>query len=285
MDWFLITLLNGVSYGLLLFMLSSGLTLIFSLMGVLNFAHASFYMLGAYVGHALAGALGFVPALLLAPLAVGALGVVAERALLRRVYASGHTAELLLTFGLSFVLVEAVQLVWGRGPLPAALPEWLRGPAFTLGHGVPGWQVWAGAAPPGACAAGGWACTPFPATRALMAAVALAMLGALGWLLARTRVGLVVQAATTQRAMVQALGHNVPAVLAGVFGAGTALAALAGVVGGAAFVTEPGMAASVGAIVFVVVVVGGLGSLAGAFWARWARPSGWPCRRRIRCGG
>ena len=266
----LVTLLNGLSYGLLLFMLSSGLTLIFSMMGVLNFAHAAFYMLGAYLGWQLSGVLGFWGALAVAPLAVGLLGVALERTLLRRVYAHGHAAELLLTFGLSYILVEAMQLIWGRQPLTLVLPEALRGPALTLARDAAGhWHGWWGAAPPGACGAA-LLCAPLPATRALAAAVALAMLVALWALLTRTRIGLVIRAASTARGMTQALGHNVPAVLAGVFGAGCALAALAGVVGGATLVIEPGMAASVGAIVFVVIVVGGVGSLAGAFVASMA---------------
>jgi branched-chain amino acid transport system permease protein len=109
--------------------------------------------------------------------------------------------------------------------------------------------------------------TQFPAYRAFMMGVSLLMLLALWGLLTRTRVGLVIQAALTHPDMVQALGHNVPRVFTGVFAAGCALAGLAGVLGGAAFVTEPAMAASIGGLVFVVVVVGGMGSLAGAFWA------------------
>ncbi len=114
MEFTLITLLNGLSYGLLLFMLSSGLTLIFSMMGVLNFAHASFYMLGAYFAYTVSLKLGFWPALFLAPLGVGFIGALVERYGLRTVHKYGHIPELLFTFGLSFVIVELVQLVWGR---------------------------------------------------------------------------------------------------------------------------------------------------------------------------
>jgi branched-chain amino acid transport system permease protein len=240
---FVISLLNGVSYGLLLFMLSSGLTLIFSMMGVLNFAHASFYMLGAYVGYTVSGFVGFWPALVLAPLAVGLLGAGFERFALRRVHKFGHVPELLITFGLSFVVLELVQLVWGRSAVPYALPPLLDGPLFTLFG------------------------TQFPRSRAFIMLVAVFMLVALWLLLTRTRVGLVIQAALTHPEMVEALGHNVPRVLMMVFGGGAALAALAGVIGGNTYVTEPGMANAVGAIVFVVVVVGGMGSLAGAFLA------------------
>ena len=242
-EFFVIALLNGVSYGLLLFMLSSGLTLIFSMMGVLNFAHTSFYMLGAYLAYSLSEVVGFWLALLLAPLAVGALGALFERYCLRRVHKFGHVPELLVTFGLSYVVLELVQLLWGRGTVPYGLPEQLQGPLFTL-YG-----------------------TQFPKSRAFIVLVALAMLAAVWLLLTRTRIGLVIQAALQHPDMVQALGHNVPRVFMGVFGGGCALAALAGVIGGNTYITEPAMAGSVGSIIFVVVVVGGIGSLAGAFLA------------------
>ena len=132
MEFFLISMLNGLSYGLLLFMLSSGLTLIFSMMGVLNFAHASFYMIGAYFGYTLGGLIGFWPALILAPLGVGALGALFERLSLRKVHPYGHVPELLVTFGLSYVVLELVQLVWGRTAVEFQPPELLRGAAFTL---------------------------------------------------------------------------------------------------------------------------------------------------------
>jgi len=268
MEFFLISLLNGVSYGLLLFMLSAGLTLIFSMMGVLNFAHASFYMLGAYWGYTLSALWGFVPALILAPLGVGLLGAGFEKWFLRRVHAHGHVPELLITFGLAYVVLEVVQLLWGRSAVPFAPPAWLQGPAFTLIGGGPftdlHW-VW-GAASEAACQ-GTALCSPFPATRAFMMGVALVMVISLWALITHTRVGLVIQAALTHPQAVQTLGHNVPRVFMLVFGVGTGLAALAGVIGGSTFVTEPSMAATVGSVTFVVIVVGGLGSLAGAFGA------------------
>ena len=132
MELVLTSLLNGVTYGLLLFMLSSGLTLIFSMMGVLNFAHASFYMLGAYFGYAISTRVGFYPALVLAPLVVGAIGAAVERYGLRRAHSSGHVSELLFTFGLAFVIAEAVRLVWGSTPVPYQVPASLDGPLFTL---------------------------------------------------------------------------------------------------------------------------------------------------------
>jgi branched-chain amino acid transport system permease protein len=272
MEFFIISMLNGLSYGLLLFMLSSGLTLIFSMMGVLNFAHASFYMLGAYVGYTISRGIGFWPALVLAPLVVGVMGALFERLCLRKVHKYGHVAELLITFGLSYVILELVQLVWGRIALEFRPPEVLRGPAFTLiNHSVDGLKLLWGAAPAEMCSAADAAirvvCSPFPATRGFMMLVALIMLGSVWLLLTRTRVGLVIQASLTHPDAVESLGHNVPRVFMMVFGFGAALAGLAGVIGGSTYLTEPAMAATVGSIIFVVVVVGGLGSLSGAFLA------------------
>ncbi|WP_133648234.1 branched-chain amino acid ABC transporter permease [Paraburkholderia flava] len=238
-----INLLNGVSYGLLLFMLSAGLTLIFSMLGVLNFAHASFYMLGAYVGVTIAAKTGFWGALVFAPLVVGLAGAVFERVLLRRVRPHGHLAELLLTFGAAYLIGETVKLVWGLQALAAPVPHALDGALFTFD----------GAA--------------FPRYRAFMMAVSLAMLAVLYAVLRVSKTGLIVRAALTHPEAVEALGHNVPRVFTFVFAAGTALAALAGVIGAPLFVIEPAMAESVGSIVFVVVVIGGLGSLGGALAA------------------
>lgn len=264
MDQTVINILNGLSAGLLLFMLSSGLTLIFSMMGVLNFAHAGFYMLGAYVGYASSRVVGFWPALAVAPLVVGVLGAVFERACLRRVHRFGHVPELLVTFGLSYLILEVVQVVWGRAPVAFDPPAVLARPAFTLVQAAAsGLHVVLGQADAATCAHA--VCSTFPATRAFMMLVALLMLLALWLLLKHTRVGLVIQAALTHPEMAEALGHNVPRVFMLVFGAGCALAGLAGVIGGTTFVTEPAMAAAVGSILFVVVVVGGTGSLVGAF--------------------
>lgn len=241
MEFFLTTLLNGLSYGLLLFMLSSGLTLIFSMMGVLNFAHASFYMLGAYFAYQISTWIGFWPALVVAPLVVGCFGMLVERYALRRVHKFGHVAELLLTFGLAYVIEEIVHLIWGRAAVDYQIPKELTFSAFSIFS------------------------SDYPAYRVFMMAISVGMLAALYLGLTRTRVGLVIQASLSHPEMVEALGHNVPRVFMLVFGAGAALAGLAGVIGGNAFVTEPGMAAAVGSIVFVVVVFGGMGSLTGAF--------------------
>jgi len=272
MEFFFISMLNGLSYGLLLFMLSSGLTLIFSMMGVLNFAHASFYMIGAYIGYSLNSVLGFWVALFVAPILVGILGAGFERLCLRRVHKFGHVPELLVTFGLSYIVLEMAQLVWGRTAVEFAPPAALQGPAFTLiQNSLNGLSLVWGAAAPELCTAADAAvrvvCSPFPATRGFMMMVALMMMVGLWLLLKRTRVGLVIQAALTHPEAVEALGHNVPFVFMLVFGVGTGLAGLAGVIGGSTFVTEPAMAATVGSVIFVVVVVGGMGSLAGAFLA------------------
>ena len=246
MEFFLISLLNGISYGLLLFMLTSGLTIVFSLMGVLNFAHASFYMLGAYFAYQISRWTGFWPALAIAPVLVGTVGMAVERFGLRRVHRYGHVAELLFTFGLAYLIEEAVHLIWGRSSLDYRVPPDLDGPLFTL-YG-----------------------SAYPIFRGFMMLVAVAMLVSIWLTLTRTRIGLIIQAALTHPQTVEALGHNVPRVFMLVFGGGAALAGLAGVIGGAAFITEPGMAATVGSMVFVIVVVGGMGSLAGAFVASLA---------------
>ncbi|WP_206952663.1 branched-chain amino acid ABC transporter permease [Trinickia acidisoli] len=243
MQAFAVATLNGISYGLLLFMLSAGLTLIFSMLGVLNFAHASFYMLGAYLGYSIAAHEGFGSALVMAPLAVGIAGAAVERTLLRRARANGPLHELLLTFGLAYLLAELVKLVWGLGSVSLALPSALDGPLIALGD------------------------VTFSRYRAFMMVVSVATLAALYALLRMSRTGLVLRAALTHARAVEALGHDVARIGTLVFAIGTALAALAGVIGAPLAVVEPGMAEAVGSIVFVVVIVGGLGSLGGAFVA------------------
>ncbi|MEQ8651999.1 MAG: branched-chain amino acid ABC transporter permease [Kiloniellales bacterium] len=243
MEVIVFSALNGLLYGLLLFMLSSGLTLIFSMMGVLNFAHASFYMIGAYVAYTLSSGIGFWPALFLAPVIVGLIGALVERYGLRKVHSHGHVAELLFTFGLAYLIEEAVKLIWGKLPVPYGVPDSLDWAIFTLFD------------------------TTYPAFRVFMMVVASLMFVGLWLLLKKTRAGLMIQAALTHPQMVGHLGHNVPLIFMLVFGIGCALAGLAGVIGGALLVTEPAMAFTLGPIVFVVVVVGGMGSLTGAFVA------------------
>jgi len=237
------SLLNGLVYGMLLFMLASGLTLIFGMMGVLNFAHAAFYMLGAYFAYTISLYTGFWPGLVVAPLAVGLLGAAAERYGLRRVHGFGHVAELIFTFGMAIVIGEVVQLVWGRPAKSYEVPALLDFPLFHLFRGS------------------------FPAYKAFMLAISAAIFFFLFAILTRTRAGLIIQAALTHPGMVGMLGHNVPRVFMVVFGIGSALAGLAGVIAGPVLGTFPGMAQVLGSIVFVVVVIGGLGSLTGAFVA------------------
>jgi branched-chain amino acid transport system permease protein len=235
--------LNGVLYGMLLFMLASGLTLVFSMMGVLNFAHASLYMLGAYFGFEISRRFGFWTGFVVAPLSVGAIGALVERYGLRRLHRLGHVSELLFTFGLAFVIEEVVQMIWGKLPVDYSVPPSLDFVAFRLLD------------------------TNYPAYRMFVLLIAVAMFAALLIVLTRTRIGLIIQAALTHPEMVAMLGHDVPRLFMLVFGAGSALAGLAGVIAGPALVTQPSMAASLGPILFVVIVVGGLGSLTGAFLA------------------
>jgi len=238
-----VSLLNGIVYGLLLFMLSSGLTLIFSMMGVLNFAHASVFMLGAYLSYQLGRWVGFWPALVIAPLLCAAIGAAIERYGLSRVHAKGHVAEILFTFGLAYVIEELVTMVWGRNAVAARIPEVVDFPLFHIFGST------------------------FPAYKGLMMAISVAMFAFLYAALRKTRIGLVIQAALTHPAMVSALGHDVPGVFVLVFAIGSGLAGLAGVIGGFMLFTQPTLAHAIGPIVFVVVVVGGLGSLAGALIA------------------
>src|SRR6266567_2551541 len=229
----IISTLNGVLYGMLLFLMASGLTLIFSMMGVLNFAHASFYMLGAFFGFQISQWLGFWPAFFVAPVLVGAVGALVERYGLRNVHRHGHVAELLFTFGLAFVIEEVVQMIWGKVPVDYRVPPSLDFSAFTIFT------------------------TTYPAYKMFELLTAIAIFAVLLAVLTKTRVGLIIQAALTHPNMVFML----------VFGVGTGLAAVAGVIAGPAFVTQSNMAAVLGPILFVVIVVGGLGSLSGAFVA------------------
>ena len=243
METIIFALLNGLVYGLLLFMLSSGLTLIFSMMGVLNLAHASFYMLGAYFAFSLGNVTGFWVALFLAPIIVGVAGAAVEKWGLRTVHQHGHVAELLFTFGLAYIIEELVKIFWGKIAVPYKIPDSLDFSAFELFG------------------------TQYSAYRIFMLFISISMLIGLWFLLKRTRIGLIIQAVLTHPNMVASLGHNVPRIFMLVFATGCALAGLAGVIGGNYLVTEPSMALSVGPIVFVVVVVGGMGSLEGAFLA------------------
>jgi branched-chain amino acid transport system permease protein len=243
MDLILVNLIDGLVTGLLLFMLSSGLTLIFSMMGVLNFAHASFYMLGAYFAYSISLYTGFWMGLLVAPPIVGVIGALVERYGLRRVHKYGHVPELIFTFGLALLIEEVVQFVWGRSQMPYEGPEALDFAAFAISG------------------------AEIPAYKVFMIFIAMGIFLALLLILTKTRVGMIIQAALSHPQTVENLGHNVPMVFMGVFGVGTALAGVAGVIAGPVMGVFPGMAFLLGSIVFVTIVVGGLGSLWGALVA------------------
>jgi branched-chain amino acid transport system permease protein len=243
LELFVISTLNGVLYGMLLFLMASGLTVVFSMLGVLNFAHAGFYMLGAFFGFQISKWFGFWPALILAPLAVGLIGAGVERFALRDIHKSGHVAELLFTFGLAFVIEESVQIIWGKDPVDYRGPPSLDFPAFSIFS------------------------TNYPSYKVFMLAISAAIFVALLLIIKKSRIGLIVQASLTHPQMVAHLGHNVGRVFTLVFGVGTGLAAIAGVIAGPILQTQSNMAASLIAILFVVIVLGGLGSLAGAFVA------------------
>jgi len=243
LDVILFTAFNGLLYGMLLFMLSSGLTLIFGMMGVLNFAHASFFMLGAYFAYQISKYIGFVPALFIAPLIIGFLGAMVEKYALRRVHKFGHVAELLFTFGLFYIIEELVQMIWGKVPVGYHVPQYMDFTLFTM------WDM------------------GYQAYAMFKLLISIAIFVALFSVLTKTRAGLIIQAALTHPQIVASLGHNVPKVFMLVFGLGCALAGLAGVLAGNTLGTEPSMAFSLGPIVFVVIVVGGLGSIKGALVA------------------
>src|ERR1700709_1855545 len=235
METLLSSVLNGLVYGMLLFMLASGLTLIFSMMGVLNFAHASIYMLGPSLAFTVSQFIGFFPALVIAPILCGLIGAAIEIWGLRRVHHNGHIAELLFTFGLVFIVQRSVQMIWGMLPMAYRVPPSLDFALFTV-YGA-----------------------NFPAYRGFMLLVSVGMLVATWLLLKKTRVGLIIQAALTHPQMASSLGHNRPRLFTIVFAGGCLPAGLAGVIGGNYQTTEPGMAESMGPIVFGVVGVGGLG--------------------------
>ncbi|MEC6996671.1 MAG: branched-chain amino acid ABC transporter permease [Pseudomonadota bacterium] len=234
---------NSLLYGRFLFMLSSGLTLIFGMMGVLNFAHASFFMLGAYIAYQISSMTNFWIALFLAPLFVAFIGGLTEKFALRRIHKYGHVAELIFTFGLFYIIEELVQMVWGRVPVEYRIPDALN---FSLIE-ISGMS--------------------YPAYSMFRLFLSVAIFIALYQILAKTKTGLIIKASLTHPDMVSALGHNVPKVFSYVFGFGCGLAGLAGVLAGNVIGTEPSMALLLGPIVFVVIVVGGLGSLKGALYA------------------
>lgn len=233
--------IHGLAYGMILFLLASGLTLIFGMMGILNLAHAAFFMLSAYFCYqVLVMSESFWLALLIAPVAAGLIGVLLERFLLRRVHAYGHIGELILTVGVSLVILEGVKVIWGTESLPVTVPAYLEG-LISIGG------------------------LEYPIYRLFIIGLSLFVLGVLMVVLYKTRLGMVVRAAVSDADMVNALGINVPLVFMFVFGMGTWLAGVAGVAIAPILTVFPGLGDQVGLDAFMVVVVGGLGSLGGAF--------------------
>ncbi|WP_395401511.1 branched-chain amino acid ABC transporter permease [Pseudoduganella sp. UC29_106] len=245
MDTLALGLFNGVTYGMLMFLMAAGLTLVFSMLGVLNFAHTAFYMLGAYFSYTFAQllGLGFWAGLVAAPLCCALLGAAVERYGLRHVMRYGLLGPLLFTFALDFVLVEVVTLVWGKQPVAYQVPASLDFALFTF-HGI-----------------------EYSAYRFFALSMSLVVLASLFIMLKTTRIGVTVRASLSHPDVVNSLGHNLPALRAGVFVLGAALAGLAGALAGNLLGTEPGMANQLGTQLFIIIVVGGLGSLAGAFVA------------------
>jgi branched-chain amino acid transport system permease protein len=233
--------IHGLAYGMVLFLVASGLTLIFGMMGVLNLAHAAFFMLSAYFGYqVLAWTGSFWLALLVAPVITAGFGILLERFLLKKVHAFGHMGELILTVGVSLIVLDGVKAVWGTESLPLKMPPVLEG-LVQIG----GMQ--------------------YPIYRLFIIGMALALLAVLSLVLYKTRLGMVVRAAVSDAEMVNALGINVPLVFMSVFGVGTWMAGVAGVVIAPILTVFPGLADQMGMDAFVVVVVGGFGSLGGAF--------------------
>ncbi len=235
--------MNALAQAALLFLLGVGLTLIFGIMRIVNFAHGSFYMLGAFVGYTLVRLTGsFWLALALAPLAVGAAGVAFEAGVLRRLYRRDDSAFLMVTFGLALVMGEVIQLLWGPQALPVAAPGALSGVVFLLDN-------------------------PFPIYRMFLIGAGAAIALGLWQFLERTRLGLLIRATAQNADMVRALGTDVGLVRSTVFGIGCALAGLGGVLAAPLVTASLGMAASVIIEAFVIVIIGGMGSFPGSLLA------------------
>ena len=241
---FLIQLLNGVQYGLLLFLVASGLTLIFGIMGIINLAHGSFYMVGAYMAFTLSSLTGnlFVAIVVGIVLSV-LLGIVLEWALISHLYKRDHLEQVLLTYGLILVFEELRSLIVGNDVHGVAVPA-------ILGGSIPL-----------------TATLSYPVYRLFMSAVCLALAGLLYLLIHRTRVGMMIRAGASNREMVSALGLNINLVYRLVFALGVALAAFAGMIAAPVSSVYPGMGTQVLIICFVVVVIGGIGSIWGALFA------------------
>lgn len=232
--------LNGIAIGMLLLLVASGLSLIFGLMGVVNFAHGSLYMFGAYLGLVVFDRTGvFLLGLLLAPFLVAGIGVLMEYFTLRPLYGRDPIYQILLTFGIALILDELVILIWGPNALNFARPEWLSGVYNIVGAVLPVYRV-------------------FVIVLGAIVAVGLYLF------LQRTRYGLVVRAGTANRTMVEASGINVKRAFTIMFAVGAAMAAVGGVVAGPMLAVEPAMGLEMVIEAFVVVVIGGMGSFRGS---------------------
>jgi branched-chain amino acid transport system permease protein len=234
--------LNGVQFGVMLFLMAAGLTLVFGIMNLVNLAHGSLYMVGAYFCAWSFAATGSLAVGVAAGL-IGALivGVIVEVGVFRRIYSGDHLDHVLATFGLTLILNEGVRFVWGSGALFAKVPAALAGHVSILGLFT------------------------YPAYRLAIIVVGILVAVALHILLRRTRLGMLIRAAASNRAMAGALGVNVVALYTAVFALGAALAGLSGLMAGPIFTVIPGMGDNVLILAFVVIVIGGLGSINGAF--------------------
>jgi len=233
--------IHGIAYGMVLFLVSSGLTLIFGMMDILNLAHAAFFMLAAYFCYQFLLLTGnFWLALLLAPVVTAFFGILTERFLLRRIHAYGLMSQLILTVGVSLVILAAVKIFWGTENLPVKVPNYLSG-LITIGG------------------------LEYPIYRIFVILLSLIVLAIMALLLYKTRLGKIVRAAVSDADMVNALGINIPLVSTFVFGVGIWLAGIAGVAIAPILTVFPGLADQMGMDAFVVVITGGFGSLKGAF--------------------
>jgi branched-subunit amino acid ABC-type transport system permease component len=241
MELFVAQLLNGLVYGVLLFLMAAGLSLIFGLMNVVSLAHGSFFMLGAFFGLSIFRITGsFWLAFILAPFPVIVLGVLMELLFLRPLYRRGHMDQVLLTFGFTFVFLDVVQTLWGRAVLRLPVPQALQG-TVQIGLGV------------------------FSAYRLFLIGFGFAMASLLWLFLERSRVGATVRAGVDNAVMAAGLGANIPALFTGIFGFGVALAALGGIAAAPLLGLYPGMDTDILIPAFIVIVIGGMGSLRGAF--------------------
>jgi len=232
-------LLNGLVLGALYVLMALGLSIIFGMVGVINFAHGALFTLGAYAAYQLQGALGFSGALVAAPVAVGLLGMLIEATLLRRLYLQDPLQGLLLTFGLAMVLEQGIRLVWGLSPKQFDVPAGFAG-VVQLGT------------------------LTYSKYRSFILLSVVLLIAGLALFLQKTPVGMIVRAGSRAPMMVRLLGISLTPVLTLVFGLGTAFAALAGVLSAPLAGVQPAMGVNVGTAAFVVVTIGGLGSLPGA---------------------